>query len=326
MPYQTRPPTGSGSQARDCVMLEKAGLLGRDGPLPGVFDAVDLPGQRPPAPRQSEGAGVDPLRHVELGPLVVVAHQGEDVGHRELSVRRQRKRIGLRAGLRAVVVGREDAATAPPAARCSIPACRKSAATRASAGSRPRRSGTAGPISDRTSPCSRRSSPRSRSRASWPDRRGGFRRCATWLQWQEICPSGIRTAAQTAPLPPGPRADDLQDPRLLGIGDGDRLALVRVAVLGDQLGHHLDGLAGGAGPLQAQASSSGVVDQPLRIVHLLPAAEGGLGHGELVLVHQARQHSVGVRHLRNLAARALVGRRCAGRSRSSRPACGRRPA
>ena len=40
---------------------DEARLLGRDGPLPAVFDAVDLEGQRPPPPRAAERPGVDAL-------------------------------------------------------------------------------------------------------------------------------------------------------------------------------------------------------------------------------------------------------------------------
>ena len=92
-----------------------------------------------------------------LGPFVVIAHQGEDVGHRELLVRRDRKRIGLRAGLRAVIVGREMLRRRRPAKDAPHPGVANPPRQAASAGNRLRRSGTACPTSDRTSPCSRRS-------------------------------------------------------------------------------------------------------------------------------------------------------------------------
>ena len=109
------------------------------------------------------------------------------------------------------------------------------------------------------------------------------------------------------PLAPGTGSDHLQDPCLLGVGDGERLAFVAVAILGDQAGHHLDGLPGGARPLQGQSHQRRAIDQPRRIVQLLPAAEGRLTDGKLVLVHQA-QHLVGVSDLGNLAGRPLVFR------------------
>ena len=58
------------------------------------------------------------------------------------------------------------------------------------------------------------------------------------------------------PLAPGAGSHHLQDPCLLRVGDGERFAFVAVAMLGHQAGHHLDGLAGGACPLQVPRSSA----------------------------------------------------------------------
>ena len=52
------------------------------------------------------------------------------------------------------------------------------------------------------------------------------------------------------PFPTLPFADDLHDPRIIGVTDGDAFAATIVAVLLHQLGHALDGLAGVGGALQ----------------------------------------------------------------------------
>ena len=109
------------------------------------------------------------------------------------------------------------------------------------------------------------------------------------------------------PLAPGTGPHHLQDPCLLRVGDGERFAFVAVAILAHQAGHHLDGLPRGTRPLQGQSHQRQAIDQPQRIVQFLPAAEGRLADGKLVLVHQA-QHLVGVSDLGNLAGRTLVFR------------------
>ena len=107
------------------------------------------------------------------------------------------------------------------------------------------------------------------------------------------------------PFAAGARADDLQNPRFLGVGDRDRLALVGVAVFGDQLGHNVDSLAGGACPLQRERHQKTVSEHSLRIHQLLSAAERGFGQGELMFIDQTAEHLIGMGKLRDLACAAL---------------------
>ena len=95
-------------------------------------------------------------------------------------------------------------------------------------------------------------------------------------------------------------ADELHNPGLLGINDGEGLALGGVAVGVHQLGNDLDGLAGVLGALQGNVNQGAVVDHPLALFQFLDAAVGGLADGQLPLVHVA-DNRVGVRHLRDLA-------------------------
>ena len=109
------------------------------------------------------------------------------------------------------------------------------------------------------------------------------------------------------PLAPRAGAHHLQDPGLLRVGDGERFALVAVAVVGHQAGHHPDGLPGGAGPLQGPGHQRCAIDQSLGIVKFIPAAEGRLADGKLMFVHPAHD-LVRMCDLRDLAGRPLVFR------------------
>ena len=97
-------------------------------------------------------------------------------------------------------------------------------------------------------------------------------------------------------LAAGTGSHHFEDPGLLRVGDGERFALVAVAVLGHQAGHDLDGFPRGACPLQGDVHHRQTIDHSQGIVQLFSAAESGLGDDELVLIHQA-QHLVGVGHL-----------------------------
>ena len=79
----------------------------------------------------------------------------------------------------------------------------------------------------------------------------------------------------------------LHDPGLVGVADRERLTTADVAVLLDQLRHHLDGLAGRLGALQTEVHERTVVDLSLLVDHLVAAAIGGLADAELPLVDVA---------------------------------------
>ena len=104
-------------------------------------------------------------------------------------------------------------------------------------------------------------------------------------------------------LPQGAGAHDLEEPGLLGVRQGEGLAVVPVAVLLRQGAHDLDGLPGGLGPLEGEdlklldGEPAGLVDA------LLPAVYGGFPDHELVLVHEGVPRvevGVGLGHLGDL--------------------------
>ena len=89
-------------------------------------------------------------------------------------------------------------------------------------------------------------------------------------------------------------ADEFEDPHLVGVGDGEALALAVVGVVAHEAGEDLDGLAGVLGALEGEVDERAVVDAALNLLgQLLAAAVGGLADGQLVLVHVAHD-AVGV--------------------------------
>ena len=201
--------------------------------------------QRPPAPRQAVGAGVDALRHVEFRALVVIAHQCEDVGRRELGIRRHRKRIRLRARFAAVVVRREMLAGGRPPQNAPDAGI-----------AYPPRQGRRGTI--RIAKAERLSRLRIVPALAAGEtlhvlRIAAIRRVVAG----KLADAGLVGMTGNLavgnphrdpgrPLAPGAGSHHLQNPRLLGVGNGERFAFVAVAVLVHQAGYHLDGFARGA--------------------------------------------------------------------------------
>ncbi len=64
----------------------------------------------------------------------------------------------------------------------------------------------------------------------------------------------------------GPETDQLHDPNLIAVADRDGLAGVAVAVLGGEVGHDADRLAGGLGPLESQPHEVVVAQQPVGVL------------------------------------------------------------
>ena len=94
-------------------------------------------------------------------------------------------------------------------------------------------------------------------------------------------------------------ANQLKDPHLVGVADGEALALAAIAIVCHQLGHPVDGLAGILGTLQCHIDQRAIVDAlHLVLPALLASAVGRLADGQLVFVHVAH-HAVGVSHLRD---------------------------
>ena len=82
-------------------------------------------------------------------------------------------------------------------------------------------------------------------------------------------------------------ADQLHDPRLVRVGDRERLAARRIAVGVGQLGDHADGLAGGPGPLQRNVYQRSVVHAARRVLQFGTASVGRFADDERMLVHVA---------------------------------------
>jgi len=102
------------------------------------------------------------------------------------------------------------------------------------------------------------------------------------------------------------RTEDLEEPGLLGVDDGQALPGVDVAVLLGQRAHHQDGLAGGAGAGHDDLLQLLDGEDALLRAQLPPAADGRLAHRQLVLVHAGIDRVdelVGLGHLGNLTER-----------------------
>ena len=82
-------------------------------------------------------------------------------------------------------------------------------------------------------------------------------------------------------------ADQLHDPRLVGVGDRERLAARRVAVGVGQLGDHADGLTCGFGTLQGDVDQRPVVHAARRVLQFGAASVGRLADDERMFVHVA---------------------------------------
>ena len=94
----------------------------------------------------------------------------------------------------------------------------------------------------------------------------------------------------------GAFADHLHNPRLIWIGNRERLAAAVVSVFLHQVSHHLDGFLGTARTLQGHVDQTPVVHHPCRIHQLGPPPEGRLADGHLKLVDVA-DHVVGALRL-----------------------------
>ena len=100
-------------------------------------------------------------------------------------------------------------------------------------------------------------------------------------------------------------ADQLHDPRLVRVGDRERLAARRIAVGVGQLGDHADGLAGGPGPLQRNVYQRSVVHAARRVLQFGTASVGRFADDERMLVHVAdgRPGLFDLRDVRQVTAR-----------------------
>ena len=100
-------------------------------------------------------------------------------------------------------------------------------------------------------------------------------------------------------------ADQLHDPRLVGVGDRERLAARRVAVGVGQLGDHADGLTRGFGTLQGDVDQRPVVHAARRVLQFGAASVGRLADDERMFVHVAdgRPGFADLRDVRQVTAR-----------------------
>ena len=101
-----------------------------------------------------------------------------------------------------------------------------------------------------------------------------------------------------------PFAEHFEVPYLLGVGNGEALATVGIAILFDELAHQSDGLSGRGATLQGNAFQLFNHEHALGILQLLAAADGGLADAQLPLVDAGVggvEEGIGVTRLRNLS-------------------------
>ena len=82
----------------------------------------------------------------------------------------------------------------------------------------------------------------------------------------------------------GAFTDHLHNPRLIWIGNRERLAAAVVSVFLHQVSHHLDGFLGTARTLQGNINQASVIHYPGRVHQFRTPAESGLADGHLKLV------------------------------------------
>ena len=97
-----------------------------------------------------------------------------------------------------------------------------------------------------------------------------------------------------------PLADNLENPGLVLVAHGNRLARAAVAVLLQEVGHDDDGLTCRCGTLQSQIHHREIVEQTFGILQLQAAVKGGFHDAHLLLINMA-DDVIGVFHLRNIA-------------------------
>ena len=97
-------------------------------------------------------------------------------------------------------------------------------------------------------------------------------------------------------------ADELHDPDLVLIGDGEGFAGAVVAVVTDEIRHDADGFTGTRGALKGYVDKAPVVHDTRGVVELLAPAPSTFGDSDLVLVHVPHD-VVGDRRLRDIPQR-----------------------
>ncbi len=261
------------------------GLLRGDGPLVEVVVAVDLPVHRPPAVGQLVRTGSDALRQVHRRVLEVVAHHLHDVAHGELVVGLHPHRQ-LRGGdVAHDVVGRQIQRRRDP--REAAPDTRLAGAQ----GAEFERIVGVGEAEVRI----RAIEPP--PRAGEVDHVGRVEAVLRILQREAPDARLVGVAGDVAvrhahrhphrALAARPLADHLQDPRLVRVGDRERLPLAVVAVLRHEVGHHPDRLARRLRPREREIHQAAVVDNARRVAQRLAPAEGRFADRHLMLVQIA---------------------------------------
>ena len=100
----------------------------------------------------------------------------------------------------------------------------------------------------------------------------------------------------------GTGTGNLEEPQLVLVGHRQTFSAIAIAILLGQGSHQLHRLTGGGAALQSQRLEVLDVEHPFGIDQLLPAHDGRLAHGQLLLVHTGiagTQKGVGVGHLRD---------------------------
>ena len=95
-------------------------------------------------------------------------------------------------------------------------------------------------------------------------------------------------------------AYDFEYPSLVFVTHGDRLTRATVTILLQEVGHDDDGLTCRSGTLQSQIHHGEIVEQPIGVLQLQAAVEGGFNDAHLLLVNVA-DDVIGVFHLGDIA-------------------------
>ncbi len=93
-----------------------------------------------------------------------------------------------------------------------------------------------------------------------------------------------------------------KNPYFVGVTYRERFTLAVVAILGYQVGHHLDGFTGSLGTLERDIDEASIVHDGTTCLvdHLFASSKGGLGDRELVLV-DVSHHGIGVSYFGNFS-------------------------
>ena len=269
----------------------EASLLRRNRAFPHILFAVDFPVKRAAAHRNPELTAVDSFAHIVLGSVVMVAHQGGDVGGRQLFVRLNRPRIrrgaldALRVIDREIQRRRGAAEDAPNAFFAGAQARNIDVAVSLAERERLARFRVVQPLFNRERldvfrvNAIRRVVFREDADASLVGVRGDFAVRNAHRDPNATLIFGLFGRAGAA---------DFENPSLVLVADGDRLADVGVPVFVDQTPHQLDGFPSGRRALERRGHQLRIHKlRAVLVLQFLEPAEGRFRDRDLFLIHNS---------------------------------------